>query len=232
MNGVENINFLIAFGAGVISFISPCVLPLIPTYITYLSGVSSKEINDDYRIKKRLFLNSAMFIFGFSLVFTLLGLSATFIGQVLLENQSLLRKIGGVIIIIFGLQMIGLINLSFLQQEKKFDYQPQQITAINSFLLGISFSFGWTPCIGPILSTILIYASSSQTLLVGAGLLVAYSLGLALPFLLVSLFISHLIKYFSKFNQYLDKVRIISGILLIIMGVLVYLDSFQWLSQL
>ncbi|MBM7623960.1 cytochrome c biogenesis CcdA family protein [Sporohalobacter salinus] len=228
----KNISFLIAFGAGFISFISPCVLPLIPTYITYLSGVSVDELKKNNRVKKKLYLNSIMFILGFTVIFILLGMSATFIGQFMLKNQMIIRKIGGVIVIIFGLHMIGLFKFSFLYKVKKINYNPAKANIINSFLLGMSFSAGWTPCIGPILSTILIYSSSSKTVWLGGGLLAVYSLGLAIPFLLITLFISYIFDYVGKFNHYLDKVSMLSGVLLIIMGILIYTDYFQWLSHL
>ncbi|SKA12895.1 cytochrome c biogenesis CcdA family protein [Selenihalanaerobacter shriftii] len=232
MNG-QNVGFLMAFGAGLISFLSPCVLPLIPTYITYLSGVSVDEIKnkqESNRFNKKLYLNSIMFVLGFSAIFILLGMSATFIGRFMLQNQSIIRKISGVIVIIFGLHMTGIIKLSFFYKEKKVHYRPNKVTAISSFLLGMAFSAGWTPCIGPILSSILIYASSSQSLWLGGGLLATYSLGLAVPFLLTAVFINYLSNYLNRLNKYLNKISIVSGIFLIIMGVLIYNNAFQWLS--
>jgi cytochrome c-type biogenesis protein len=229
------VNLLIAFGAGLASFFSPCILPLIPTYITYLSGVSLNEVKSDSginEIKMKLYLNSIMFIMGFSLIFILLGMSATFFGRFLLQNQPIVRKISGIIVVIFGLHMAGLIKIPLFYREKKVNYQPKKVTALNSFLLGMAFSAGWTPCIGPILSSILIYASSSQTVWLGGGLLAVYSLGMAIPFLLTTLFISYISKYLSKLNKHLNKISIVSGTLLVIMGILIYNNAFQWFSKL
>lgn len=234
VNGVD-LNLLIAFGAGLASFFSPCVLPLIPTYITYLSGVSITKVKSEQglnQVRKKLYLNSIMFILGFSFVFILLGMSATFIGKFMLQNQSIIRKISGIIVIIFGLHMTGLIKIPLFYREKKVNYQPKKMTVINSLLLGMAFSAGWTPCIGPILSSILIYAGSSQTVWLGGLFLAVYSLGMAIPFLLTTIFISYISKHLNKLNAHLNKISIISGSLLIIMGILIYNNAFQFLSKL
>ena len=229
---VEDVGFLIAFIGGIASFLAPCIIPLLPTYITTLAGSSIDEVKQDRLVKRRLYLNSLMFILGFSLVFVLLGISATFISRIFLRNQTLFRKIGGIIIIIFGLHLLGVFKISWLLKTKSFNYETKNITAAKAFILGMAFSIGWNPCSSPILSAILIYAGSAQTVWLGGGLLAVYALGLAVPFLLITVFIGYFSEHLHKFNKHLAKVHKVSGILLIIMGILVYNDWLRWFSNL
>ena len=174
------IEFLIAFGAGLISFLSPCVLPLIPGYVSFISGQSLQEI---LKSKKINILPLILFCFGFSTVFIILGASASFLGQTLLQNSETLRVVAGIIIIIFSLQLIGLINISYLNFEKRIEAKKSQST-LFPYVIGLAFGFGWTPCIGPILGSILALASIEETLSKAIILLTFYSLGLTIPFVL------------------------------------------------
>ena len=172
--------YLIAFGAGLISFLSPCVLPLIPGYISYISGQSLKEILNKKEIN---FFPLILFCLGFSTVFVILGASASFLGQILLQNSEILRIAAGIIIIIFSLQLIGIINITYLNFEKRFDAKESR-NILFPYVIGVAFGFGWTPCIGPILGSILALASIEETLSRAVILLISYSLGLAIPFVL------------------------------------------------
>ena len=174
------IEFLIAFGAGLISFLSPCVLPLIPGYVSFISGQSLQELLSSKRIN---FLPLILFCLGFSTVFIILGASASFLGQTLLENSAILRIIAGIVIIIFSLQLVGLINIGYLNLEKRFEAKNSQ-NIFFPYVIGLAFGFGWTPCIGPILGSILALASIEETLSRAILLLSFYSLGLAIPFVL------------------------------------------------
>ena len=185
--------FLIAFGAGLISFLSPCVLPLIPGYISYISGQSLQEILNS---KKTNFLPLILFCFGFSTVFVILGASASILGQTLLQNSETLRVIAGIIIIVFSLQLLGIINIGYLNFEKRFDAKESR-NIFYPYAIGLAFGFGWTPCIGPILGSILALASIEETLDRAVILLIFYSLGLAIPFVLSG----HLIQRFLLFSK-------------------------------
>lgn len=224
MFNADQITLWIAIGAGLSSFLSPCVLPLIPTYITYITGASVKDLVTDnsMRFKINVFINSLLFVLGFSLVFILFGVSVSAIGKLMLQHQVLLRKISGILIIFFGLVISGLINLNFLQMEKRFSFIPKSSGPVNSFLLGVFFSAGWTPCIGPILGSILALAGSSGDYLSGVYLLAAYSFGLAIPFLLSALFISFLLGWIKKYSFLLKYINIVSGILMVIVGIMIY----------
>ncbi len=231
-----NMTVAFAFLAGLVSFLSPCVIPLVPTYITYLTGSSVVELTEekvDSEIRRRIIVNSLAFILGFSLVFISFGLTASFLGQFLTGHQTLIRKISGIIVIIFGLSMMGVFKFSFLEREAKLSYNPSGKTGVwNSLAIGAVFSAGWTPCIGPILSSILILAGNSETLLMGAILLAAYSLGLGLPFFATALALNRFMKFMPRLNKYMGKIRILSGILLIVVGIMIYQNYFLRLSGL
>ena len=194
------IELLVAFGAGLISFLSPCVLPLIPGYVSFISGQSLQEI---LKSKKIDILPLILFCLGFSTVFIILGASASFLGQTLLQNSETLRIIAGVIIIIFSLQLIGLININFLNLEKRFEAKKSK-NILFPYTIGLAFGFGWTPCIGPILGSILALASIEETLVKAIFLLSLYSLGLALPFILSG----YLIQKFLIFSKNFKKISI------------------------
>lgn len=224
MLSADQITIWIALAAGLSSFLSPCVLPLIPTYITYITGASVKDLmsENSMRFKLNVFLNSFLFVLGFSLVFILFGASISVIGKTMLQHQVLLRKISGIIIIIFGLMLSGLMNFNFLQREKRLSFIPKSSGFLNSFLLGVFFSAGWTPCIGPILGSILMLAGSSGDYISGIYLLTAYSFGLAIPFLLSAFFISFLLNWIKEYSYLLKYINILSGLLLIVVGIMIY----------
>lgn len=213
----------LAFVAGVASFFSPCILPLLPAYFTYLGGsaVAAGKVED----LSRLFLlgRAALFTAGFSLIFILLGASAGGLGALLFTWRPFLNRLGGILIIFFGLQVAGIVRLPFLNREKRWQVTPQTPGAVPSFLLGMAFATGWTPCIGPVLASILIYAGSQATLLQGMLLLALYSLGLALPFLAVALVLGPVLRLLGHFSRYLPIISLVSGIILMVMGLLVFL---------
>ena len=215
--------FLIAFGAGLISFLSPCVLPLIPGYISYISGQSLQEILNSKKIN---FFPLILFCFGFSTVFVILGASASFLGQTLLQNSEILRIIAGIIIIIFSLQLLGFINISFLNFEKRFDAKEKR-NIFFPYIIGLAFGFGWTPCIGPILGSILALASIEETLYRAVILLVFYSLGLAIPFILSGYLIQRFILFSKNFRKHINLFFKIGGITLLITGILILTNQLQ-----
>jgi cytochrome c-type biogenesis protein len=230
MNPSQEISTLIAFTAGILSFVSPCVLPLVPSYITYITGVSFKEFTDVTvrpRLRWATMLHSALFIMGFSTIFILMGASASYLGQALIEYQSWIMKGGGVLIIVLGIHFTGVINIPFLQMEKRFELRKKPLGYLGSFLVGVVFAAGWTPCIGPILSTILIYASTSKNYTTGIYLLTVYSMGLGIPFFLSSLAFSTFLSAFDRMKRYMRWISFISGIFMILIGILFLTDTFR-----
>lgn len=230
MNPQQDVSILIAFTAGILSFISPCVLPLVPSYITYVTGVSFKELTDSSsrgRLKWATMLHSLCFITGFSTIFILMGASASYLGQILVEYQDIIMKVGGVLIILLGIQFTGLIRIPFLQMEKRFELRKKPLGYLGSFLVGVVFAAGWTPCIGPILSTILIYASTAQNFTTGVLLLAVYSMGLGIPFFLSSLAFNTFLSAFDWIKRFMRWITLISGIFLIVIGILFLTDTFR-----
>ncbi len=215
--------FLIAFGAGLISFLSPCVLPLIPGYISYISGQSLQEILNKKKIN---FFPLVLFCLGFSTVFVILGASASFLGQTLLQNSEVLRISAGIVIIIFSLQLIGVINIPYLNFEKRFDAKESR-NILFPYVIGVAFGFGWTPCIGPILGSILALASIEETLLRAVILLISYSLGLAIPFVLSGYLIQRFLLFSKNFKKNINLIAKIGGIILLITGILILTNKLQ-----
>ena len=215
--------YLIAFGAGLISFLSPCVLPLIPGYISYISGQSLQEILNKKEIN---FLPLILFCLGFSTVFVLLGASASFLGQTLLQNSEILRIVAGIVIIIFSLQLIGIINITYLNFEKRFDAKESR-NILFPYIIGVAFGFGWTPCIGPILGSILALASIEETLTRAVILLILYSLGLAIPFVLSGYLIQRFLLFSKNFKKNINLISKIGGITLLVTGILILTNQLQ-----
>lgn len=224
---------MIAFTAGILSFVSPCVLPLIPSYVTYISGVSLEKltVGDDKVARWGTFFHSLAFVAGFSLIFIILGASATMLGQFMAKNQVIMRKIGGVIVVALGIHFTGLINFGFLQQYKKMEFAAKPVGYLGSILVGMVFAAGWTPCIGPILASILMYASTSETMGKGIGLLAAYSLGLGIPFILSAIAINRFFGFFNGIKKYMRVISIISGAFLVIIGILIYTNYLTIIAQ-
>jgi cytochrome c-type biogenesis protein len=245
----ENVTLLAAFGAGLLSFISPCVLPLIPGYLSYVSGVSVDEMRGGTVVasggtavatmaapaaRKRVVVTSLAFILGFSIVFVALGASASAIGQFLMSRLTILNRIAGAIIIIFGLHTMGVLRIEWLYQEKRVQTSRQPAGVVGATLVGIAFAFGWTPCIGPILAGILAVAAAQDTVGDGVRLLSAYSLGLGVPFLATAMAIDRFFAAFAKIRRHYHKIEIVSGALLIVIGILIFTNRFtiiaQWLT--
>jgi len=217
------IELLIAFGAGLISFLSPCVLPLIPGYVSFISGQSLQDLLNSKQIN---FFPLTLFCLGFSTVFIILGASASFLGQALLQNSETLRIIAGIIIIIFSLQLIGLINIGYLNLEKRFEAKKSQ-NIFFPYVIGLAFGFGWTPCIGPILGSILALASIEETLSKAIILLSFYSLGLAIPFVLSGYLIQKFLLFSKNFKKNINLISKIGGIILLVTGILILTNQLQ-----
>ena len=220
------IEILVAFGAGLISFLSPCVLPLIPGYISYISGSSLKELLDKKKIN---LIPIILFTVGFSIVFIIFGAASTFIGQVLLQNSYELRIAAGLIIIILSLHIIGIINLKFLNYEKRIQTNNNR-NIFSPIIIGMAFAFGWTPCIGPILGSILVFAATEESLNKGVLLLFFYSLGLAIPFILSGYLIQKFLIFSKNFKKNINLVSKIGGIILLITGILILTNQLQTLG--
>ena len=215
----------LAFLGGILSFVSPCVLPLVPSYISFVTGISFEELtgdSDNGKLKKVILFNSLMFILGFSTVFVvILGSSAQLLGNLFMQYQDLVRKIGGLVII-----LLGIINFNILQRDKRLHFFKEKPSGLlGSFLVGIGFAAGWTPCIGPILSAIFAVAATSENPWSGMILFVAYSAGLAIPFLLTSLGINTFLRHFGKLKRHMRMISIVTGIFLIVTGLLIFTNS-------
>ena len=220
------IELIIAFGAGLISFLSPCVLPLIPGYVSFITGSTLSEILEKKKID---LLPLIVFSLGFSFVFIIFGATASFLGQILLQNSQILRSIAGVIIIIFSLQLIGVLNIKFLNVEKKF-YSKKSNNIFFIFIVGMAFGFGWTPCIGPILGSILALASAEETIYKAILLLSFYSLGLAIPFILSGYLMQKFLLFSKNFKKNINLVTKGGGIILLITGILILTNQLQVLG--
>ena len=221
---MKMVSLLIAFGAGILSFFSPCILPLIPAYLSFITGISADKLKGMGAPRKargnpgRILPGTILFILGFSLVFISLGASASFLGNLIFANRRIIRLVGGIIIIIFGLHVAGVFNIKYLQYEKRFHLKSKPANWLGSFFVGVVFALGWTPCVGPILASILTLAATEETVGQGILLLSFYSLGLAVPFLLVSIFVGWILGIFAGVKRRLRVISLISGILLMGVG--------------
>jgi cytochrome c-type biogenesis protein len=209
-NSMQQISLFAAFAAGLLSFVSPCVLPLVPSYISYITGLSLDRLSDAserQRFRKTIMLNSLLFIAGFSTVFIAFGASASLVGQVLIVYQDHIRRIGGVLIIIFGLYLLGILNLKFLTTEKRLHFSTRPAGYVGSYLIGVAFAAGWTPCVGPVLGTIL------------------------LPLFITALGVDRFLSYFKQVRVYLWGVSTVSGVFLVVVGVMIYANSLTMITS-
>lgn len=230
---MDNVSFFTAFAAGLISFLSPCVLPLVPGYISIISGFSLDQLQSESHnssLTRSVVMNSIMFILGFSITFISLGASAAWLGQVLLSRMTFLQRIAGVILVIFGLHLLGIFKISFLYKDKRFHNVEKPRGLFGALVLGLAFAFGWTPCIGPILAGILTIASTKQTVDQGVFLLAVYSLGLGIPFLMTSLGLNKFLAFYSRFKRHFHAVEMVSGALVIAVGVLIFTNNLSRLA--
>jgi cytochrome c-type biogenesis protein len=229
-----SISYFGAFLAGALSFASPCVLPLIPGYISFISGISLDELTDRDKASRhlaRVAINTIFFVLGFSIIFIALGASASIVGKWLFQNLAIFNKVAGILIFIFGLHVSGLIRIKALNYEKRIHSGQKKFGVIGSVLIGMAFAFGWTPCIGPILGSILTMAANQTTVWKGIMLLAFYSAGLGIPFIITAVLFNFLIGFFGFIKRHFRAVEIISGGLLMLIGVLIFFNLLQYLAN-
>jgi cytochrome c-type biogenesis protein len=222
------VGLAIAFSAGLLSFLSPCVLPLIPSYVTFITGLSFEDVT---KSRRTALIHSLLFILGFTLIFLALGAVATGFGRMLLANRFWLSRIGGTLVIVFGLYLLGVLNIGFLAQERRVHLHDKPLGYLGTVVVGIAFGAGWSPCIGPILGAILTYTASQADLSRGLLLLLAYSMGLAIPFLAAALAVERFLAIFAKMRSQMVWVQRIAGVLLIFVGVLMVTNYLSILSN-
>lgn len=225
------VSFSAAFLAGLLTFLSPCILPLIPAYISYITGISFDELKEEgsRAIRKKTLIHSLLFILGFSLVFITLGASATYLGKFFINYKMVISRVGGALVIIFGLYLMGIFKFGFLNRERKLTFKLQKGSKFSSVLFGITFGAAWTPCVGPILGSILVLAATKESMLGGVWLLSIYSLGIAIPFIISALLINSFLAHFAKFRRYMPAVKFVCGLLLIVIGFLLIWGRFPLL---
>jgi len=218
----QTVSFPAAFVAGLLSFFSPCVLPLIPAYFTFITGFSIEELTEEYNseIRKKVFLSTFLFVLGFSLVFILMGASASYLGGLMYTYKKLIRIIGGILIIILGIHLTGLIRIPGLDFEKRINLEKKPLHFWGTLIIGMAFGAGWSPCIGPLLGSILIIAGSQETVWQGVVLLGVYSAGLAIPFIIMSIFINFLLIFIKTASKVLKYVNVVAGVVLIVVGLI------------
>jgi cytochrome c-type biogenesis protein len=228
MEGSSTVGIAIAFTAGLLSFLSPCVLPLIPSYVTFITGLSLEDVQ---RARRATLVHSLLFIAGFTLIFLALGATATVLGRVLLSQRQWISRIGGALVIVFGLYMLGAFNVGLFSRERRVHLANKPVGYLGTLLVGVAFGAGWTPCIGPILGSILFYTASAADLNRGLVLLLSYSLGLAIPFLLSALAVQQFMGFFQRIRARMVWISRVSGTLLIAVGVLMMTNYFTILAS-
>ena len=229
---MAEISYFYVVLAGLLSFLSPCVLPIVPGYLCFLAGTSLDKIasGEDASKERDVFYFALSFVFGFSTVFILLGASATLLSGLIYEYLDILRVVGGIIIIIFGIHFMQIIQLPFLNRDTRYQIESYRPGIVGSYVIGLSFAFGWTPCIGPILGSVLSIAASSETVTYGIVLLMLYSAGLGIPFLLAAYAINGFMRFLSKIRNYIRAIEIFTGVLLVIFGILILTNRIQELA--
>ena len=229
---MAEISYFYVVLAGLLSFLSPCVLPIVPGYLCFLAGTSLDKIasGEDASKERNVFYFALSFVFGFSTVFILLGASATLLSGLIYEYLDILRVVGGIIIIIFGIHFMQIIQLPFLNRDTRYQIESYRPGIVGSYVIGLSFAFGWTPCIGPILGSVLSIAASSDTVTYGIILLMLYSAGLGIPFLLAAYAINGFMRFLSKIRNYIRAIEIFTGVLLVIFGILILTNRIQELA--
>jgi cytochrome c-type biogenesis protein len=226
------IGFTAAFAAGLLSFLSPCVLPLVPSYLSFVTGLGMEELESgDAELRRTTLIHSLLFVAGFSSIFLALGASASFLGQILREYQLWIARIGGVIVLLFGLHLLGLTPIRWLQRERRMHLERKPVGYIGSFVVGVTFGAGWTPCIGTILGGILTFAATRQTLGEGVQLLAFYSAGLAVPFILSAVGFTWFLATFKRLRRHIVWVERASGALLVLVGLLLLSGQFTMLAS-
>ncbi len=227
------IGVLVAFGAGLLSFLSPCVLPLIPSYVTFITGLSFDDVQ---HARKAALVHGVLFVLGFTLIFLAMGAGATMLGQSLLRYRDWISRVGGVIIIVFGLYLLGVLNIGFLSREARFHVADKPVGYLGTVVVGVAFGAGWTPCLGPILGSILVYTGSQADLGKGMWLLSAYSLGLAVPFLASAVAVERFTVFFQRMKKQMIWISRVSGAVMIGIGILLVTNYFTvlaaWLTKL
>ena len=226
----QSIGLAVAFAAGLLSFLSPCVLPLIPSYVTFITGMSLDELTEEGRDRRGVLLHGALFVLGFTLVFLALGASATFLGSLFAYASRWVERIGGVLLVVFGLYLLGVLRLPGAAREWRVHLSDKPLGYAGTVLVGVTFGAGWTPCIGPVLGGILTLAATRESLGDGMGLLLVYSAGLAIPFLLAALLLDRFLRGMKRVGRWLPWVSRASGLLLIILGILLLTGTFTTLS--
>ena len=228
----EAVSFPAAFLAGLLSFFSPCILPLVPAYFTFITGFSLEELTKDrnVEIRKKVFLSTVSYVLGFSFVFVFMGASASYLGGFIYKYREFIRIIGGILIIVLGVHLTGIIRISGLDFEKRIQMEKKPLHFLGTFIIGMAFGAGWSPCIGPLLGSILIIASSQKTVWQGILLLSVYSAGLAIPFVIMSIFINFLLLFIKKASRAMQYVNTVAGILLIVVGLVLVTNKLYILS--
>jgi cytochrome c-type biogenesis protein len=221
---------MVAFGAGLFSFLSPCVLPIVPPYLAYMGGISMQEFTATGQASRRAILPALFFVLGLSTVFLLLGFTASTMGNLFLRNQDMFAKISGAVVIVFGLHFLGVFRIPFLMREARLDAGDRGGSAMGAYVLGLAFAFGWTPCIGPVLGMILTMAASEATVARGTLLLGVYALGLGLPFLLAAIFVQRSMTLMNRLKRHMAMIEKLMGILLVLVGLAMLTGAFSAMS--
>ena len=227
MSDPASLGLALAFGAGLLSFISPCVLPLIPSYLTFVTGVGLDDLGHS---RRAAIVHALLFVLGFTLIFVALGASATVLGRVLLAYRVWITRVGGALVVLFGLYLLGIVRVAAFDRDRRVHLADKPVGYLGTVLVGVAFGAGWTPCLGPILGAILTYTATTADLSRGLPLLLAYSLGLAIPFLLAAVAVERFLETVTRFRPYLARVSQVSGALLVIVGVMMMLDYFTVLA--